>query len=170
MDHLWTPWRMAYIRGEKKPVQGCVFCNIASGIANSDGLDLIVARSKHVFAGMNRYPYNNGPLMSVPFEHIESPEAMPPEALTDLMVMTNRALAVLRKAYNPSAFNLGANLGKIAGAGIAEHFHFHIVPRWQGDASFMTTVGNTRVIPDTVENTARELQAIWKSLYPDESA
>jgi ATP adenylyltransferase len=94
---------------------------------------------------------------------------MTPEALTDLMVMTNRALAVLRKAYNPSAFNLGANLGQIAGAGIAEHFHFHIVPRWQGDASFMTTVGNTRVIPDTVENTTRELQAVWKSLYPGES-
>jgi ATP adenylyltransferase len=169
MDHLWTPWRMAYIRGEKKPVQGCVFCNIANGIANANGSDLMIARSKYVFAVLNRYPYNNGHLMIVPYEHIETLEVMSPEGLANLMLMTNRALAVLRKAYNPPAFNLGANLGQIAGAGIAEHFHFHVVPRWQGDASFMTTVGNTRVIPDTIENTTRELQAVWKSLYPDES-
>jgi ATP adenylyltransferase len=165
MDHLWTPWRMSYIRGEKKPVTGCVFCNKING---ADDEEHIVARSAQVYVTLNRYPYNNGHLMIVPYAHIESQEAMPPEALTDLMLTTNRALAALRRLYNPQAFNLGANIGAVAGAGIAEHYHFHIVPRWQGDANFMSTVANTRVIPDSIDNTYRELKRIWQELYGDE--
>ena len=167
MDHLYTPWRMAYIRGEKKPVEGCVFCNLATSEADDQQ---IIAYSQHVFVTLNIYPYNNGHMMVVPYEHIQSQESMSSEALTDLMLTTNRALSILRKVYNPPAFNLGANLGQAAGAGIAEHFHFHIVPRWPGDANFMTVVGNTRVIPDTLENVFRELKSAWQALYPDEEA
>ncbi len=165
MDHLYTPWRMAYIRGEKKPVTGCIFCQMA---AAADDQGQIVAFSQHVFVTLNIYPYNNGHVMVIPFEHVQSQEQLSAEALTDLMLTTNRMLAVLRKVYNPSAFNLGANIGAAAGAGIAEHYHFHIVPRWAGDANFMTVVGNTRVLPDTLENTFRELKQTYVDLYPAE--
>ena len=165
MDHLWTPWRMAYIRGEKKPLEGCVFCNLAADIHNESQ---VIARSKFVYVTLNLYPYNNGHLMVVPYEHIQTQETLETEALTDLMLTINRSIGALRKVYNPAAFNLGANIGSAAGAGIAEHYHFHIVPRWNGDANFMSVVGNTRVIPDTLENTFRELKQAWQELYGDE--
>ncbi len=165
MDHLWTPWRMAYIRGEKKPVEGCIFCN---KINAQDDEEQIVARSQHVYVTLNLYPYNNGHVMVVPYAHVDTQEALPTEALTDLMLTTNRALGALRRLYNPQAFNLGANIGAAAGAGIAEHYHFHIVPRWAGDVNFMSTVASTRVIPDSLENTYRELRAVWQELYGGE--
>lgn len=163
MNHLWTPWRMAYIKGERKPVTGCIFCQKVD--PSADDAEHVIARSGHVYVTLNRYPYNNGHLMIVPYLHITSQEEMETEALTDLMLTLNRALAVLRQAYNPPAFNIGANLGPAAGAGIAEHYHFHIVPRWPGDANFMSTIGETRVIPDTLDNTYQELKAVWQSLY-----
>ncbi len=166
MDHLYTPWRMAYIRGKKKIVEDCIFCQLAT--ANDDNQQ-IIAYSEHVYVTLKKYHYNNGHLMVIPYEHVDSLEKLAPEVLTDLMLTTNRALAVLRQNYNPPAFNLGANLGTAAGAGIAEHFHFHIVPRWPGDANFMAVVGNTRVIPDTLENVFTELKAGWQSLFPQES-
>lgn len=162
MDHLWTPWRMAYIRGEKKPVEGCLFCNLA---ADTDNATQVVARSTHMYVTLNLYPYNNGHLMVVPYEHVQTQEMLDDAALTDLMVTANKALGVLRKVYNPAAFNLGANIGAAAGAGIAEHYHFHIVPRWNGDANFMSVVGDTRVIPDTLDNTYLELKQAWQELY-----
>jgi ATP adenylyltransferase len=165
MDHLYTPWRMAYIRGEKKPVEGCVFCQLAS---TTDAPNPVIAYSKYVFVTLNIYPYSSGHLMVIPYEHLQTQETMTEEMLTDLMLTVNRTLAVLRKAYNPPAFNLGVNLGQAAGAGIAEHYHFHIVPRWPGDSNFMTAIGNTRVIPDTIENTHQILKAIWQELYPHE--
>lgn len=165
MEHLYTPWRMAYIRGEKKPLEGCAFCQLAT--AENDNHQ-IIAYSKTVFVTLNKYPYNNGHLMVIPYDHVDSLEKLAPDVLTDLMLTTNKALAVLRKNYNPPAFNLGANLGTAAGAGIAEHFHFHIVPRWPGDANFMTVVGNTRVIPDTLENTYVELKSTWQALVSGE--
>ncbi|MCB9453783.1 MAG: HIT domain-containing protein [Anaerolineaceae bacterium] len=164
--HLWTPWRMAYIRGDKEPAGNCVFC--AKAHTDDDASEMIVARSAYVYVTLNRYPYNNGHLLVVPYAHIESQEVMPPEALTDLMVTVNRALAVLRQAYQPAGFNLGVNLGADAGAGIAAHYHFHIVPRWPGDSNFMSVVGATRVIPDTLDNTYTELKAIWHDLYEEE--
>jgi len=164
MEHLYTPWRMAYIRGEKKPVDGCVFCQLEALEQNHQ----IIAYSQHVFVTMNLYPYNNGHVMVIPYAHVQSPEALETEVLTDLMVNVNRSLQALRKIYNPPAFNLGANIGAAAGAGIAEHYHFHIVPRWPGDMNFMTVVGNTRVIPDTLENTAKELRSAWHELFPNE--
>lgn len=162
MDHLYTPWRMAYIRGEKKPVEGCIFCQL--GVADSPSWQ-VIARSAQVYVTLNLYPYSNGHLMVIPYEHVDSPEKLDAAVLTDQAMMVNQALAALRELYRAPAFNLGANIGSAAGAGIAEHYHFHIVPRWPGDANFMTVVGNTRVIPDTLENTATELRTIWKQLF-----
>jgi ATP adenylyltransferase len=162
MDRLYTPWRMAYIKGQKTPKRGCVFCDKVHG---SDDAGFVLARSDYVYVTLNIFPYSNGHLMIVPYEHIASQEDMPTAGLTDMMVMVNRAIRVLRKAYNPQAFNLGANLGTAAGAGIAEHFHFHVVPRWAGDTNFMTVVGRTRVIPDSLENIYKELTTIWQDIY-----
>lgn len=165
MKRLFTPWRMAYIKGNTRPPDGhCVFCHKRE--PGDDAADLVVARSEYVYVMLNRYPYSNGHLMVLPYEHVHSQEDLAVEALTDLAVTTNKALAVLRQVYNPSAFNLGANIGAAAGAGIAAHYHFHIVPRWNGDANFMTVTGNTRVIPDTLENTHAAVSAAWQQLYP----
>jgi ATP adenylyltransferase len=150
---------MQYLRGEEnRPKVDCVFC---AKITAPDQEEHIIARSQHVYATLNRYPYNNGHLMIVPYAHVPSLEALPPDALTDLMLTTNKALAALRKVYNPQAFNLGANLGEAAGAGIAAHFHLHIVPRWAGDTSYMTVVSETRVIPDLLDETWRRLRDAW---------
>lgn len=161
MDHLYTPWRKGYITGEKKLVDGCVFCNLPHDPSEQQ----IIARSEYVYVTLNLYPYNNGHVMVVPFEHVDTQEKLSAEALTDLILTVNRTMAVLRKAYNAPAFNLGANIGAAAGAGIAAHYHFHIVPRWGGDANFMTTVAATRVIPDTLENIHRDLKSTWEALF-----
>lgn len=159
MQHLWTPWRMEWIRdskGLRAPEQGCVLCRLG---AEED--DLVVARSQHVYLMLNAYPYNSGHLMVVPFAHSASLEDLDAETLMDLMQTCNRALAALRSLYQPQAFNVGANIGAAAGAGLPDHFHLHIVPRWQGETGFITTIGDTRVIPDTLTNTARELRELW---------
>ncbi len=163
MQHLFTPWRMAYITGGTRPPDGsCVFCGKRHGTAETDARDLIVGRSEYVYCLLNLYPYSSGHLMVVPYEHVASQEDLPVAALTDLMLTVNKALAVLRRVYNPHAFNLGANLGAAAGAGIAAHYHFHIVPRWAGDANFMTTVGDTRVIPEAMDAAHSRLSAAWR--------
>lgn len=167
MERLWTPWRMAYIKGESQPVDACIFCMKAAH-PKDDAAEQVVARSSHTFAALNRFPYANGHVMVVPYQHISSQEDMNTAALTDLMVMTNRTMRVLREYANPPAFNIGANIGAAAGAGIAAHFHFHIVPRWHGDVNFMTSIGDTRVIPDTLERTYSQIKAIWERLYPAE--
>lgn len=163
MEHLYTPWRMSYLRGEtKRPKVDCIFCAKTTALNEAAQQDeLVVARSRLVFVTLNRYPYNNGHLMIVPYEHVPSPENLSTEALTDLMLTTNHALAALRKIYNPQAFNIGANLGVAAGAGVADHFHLHIVPRWGGDTSYMTVVADTRVIPDLLIDTWRKLREVW---------
>lgn len=158
MDHLYTPWRMSYLRGERPAENGCIFC---AAPAQADADALIVARSEHVYVILNLYPYNNGHVMVVPYAHVSSQEALPAPALLDLMTTANRAMAALRALYQPAGFNLGANIGGAAGAGIAAHYHLHIVPRWAGDANFMTTVSETRVIADTLQNTHRELADRW---------
>jgi ATP adenylyltransferase len=160
MEQLYTPWRMSYLVGDqKKTTVDCIFC--AKPNVTDDIQEHIVHRSQFVYVTLNLYPYNNGHLMIIPYVHTASPEALSIEALTDLMVTTNNALAALRKVYKPMAFNMGANLGEAAGAGIAGHFHMHIVPRWAGDTNFMSVVGNTRVIPDLLEDTWRKLRDAW---------
>ena len=163
---LWTPWRMPYLRGEdRKRYDGCAFCVKAQGSADDPGFDAreyIVARSEHVYAVLNLYPYNNGHLMIIPYTHVPSMEALPPETLLDLMLTANKALAAVRRVYHPGAFNFGANIGADAGAGIPDHFHVHIVPRWNADTGFLTVVGGARVIPDLLDETYRLLREAWE--------
>ncbi|MCC7448844.1 MAG: HIT domain-containing protein [Anaerolineae bacterium] len=163
MEHLYTPWRMSYLRGEtKRPTVDCIFCAKTTALDEASQQDeLVVVRSQYVFVTLNRYPYNNGHLMVIPYEHVASSENLSVEALTDLMLTTNHALAALRKVYNPQAFNIGANLGEAAGAGIAAHFHLHVVPRWNGDTNYMTVTADTRVIPDLLVDTWRKLREAW---------
>lgn len=163
---LWTPWRMKYLRGEEpRPYEGCLFCALGQGDANDpayDAREYVVARSERVFAVLNRYPYNNGHLMIVPYAHTASMEDLPAATLTDLMLTTNQALAALRAVYQPHGFNVGANIGAVAGAGIPGHFHLHIVPRWDADTGYISVIGGARTIPDLLDDTYRQLREVWE--------
>ena len=158
MENLWSPWRMKYVTDTDNP-DGCVFCT-APAQAN-DLANLIVNRGKDCFAILNRYPYTSGHLMVVPFAHASSIELLTPEVRAELFEMVNHAIGVLREVYHPDGFNVGINMGEAAGAGIAEHAHVHIVPRWAGDTSFMSTVGETRVIPEELGVTWQRITNHW---------
>lgn len=164
---LWTPWRMPYLRGEnRRQVEGCVFCLKGRGDAGDpefDSREYVVARSERVYVALNMYPYNNGHMLIIPYAHVPSMEQLPPETLLDLMLTANKALAALRKVYHPQAFNLGANIGADAGAGIPDHFHVHIVPRWNADTGYITVVGGVRVIADLLDDTYRQLRDVWEA-------
>lgn len=158
MENLWSPWRMKYVTDADNP-DGCVFCTAP---AQADDLaNLIVHRGKDCFAILNRYPYTSGHLMVVPFAHVSSIELLTPEVRAELFEMVNHAIGVLREVYHPDGFNVGINMGEAAGAGIAEHAHVHIVPRWAGDTSFMSTVGETRVIPEELGVTWQRITNNW---------
>lgn len=158
MKQLWSPWRMEYIRRTKP--DGCVFCDLPK--EDNDPESLILLRGRHCYIMLNRYPYNNGHLLIVPYAHVASVESLPVEALTDLMLTLNRALAALRAVYKPHAFNIGANIGAEAGAGLPDHVHLHVIPRWEADTNFMTVVAGTRVIPDMLASTYAQLRDAWK--------
>lgn len=149
MDHLWAPWRLEYILGPKG--DACVFCNKIE--IDDDRSEHVLWRGALAFMVLNRYPYNNGHLLILPYAHVASLEDLPAEALTELMVLVNRGLAALRQTMQPQGFNIGVNLGKTAGAGLASHLHIHVVPRWGGDTNFMTTVSETRNIPELLDQT-----------------
>ena len=160
MQHLWSPWRMDYLRTNNTDAgPGCIFCDLPAQAA--DEVNLIVHRGALAFVILNRFPYNNGHLMVVPFEHVPSFEQLEAAALAEIMALTNQALAALRRMYQPQAFNVGANIGAAAGAGIADHVHMHVVPRWVGDTNFMATVADTRVIPEHLAETYRLARANW---------
>jgi ATP adenylyltransferase len=164
MEYLWSPWRMKYIQNKERP-EGCVFCN---ALEQADGLDnLIVARASRSFIILNRYPYNNGHLMVVPVEHAPSIEDLDPATRQEMMELINISIGLLRSIYQPAAFNVGANIGAAAGAGVAEHVHFHVVPRWNGDTNFMTVVGETRVLPEEMIETYRHLREGWDLINSD---
>jgi ATP adenylyltransferase len=154
MDHLWTPWRYQYV-STAAPHDACVFCAIAA--SSDDSGNYVVLRAERNFALLNLYPYTSGHLMIAPYEHVANLSDAHPETLAELMRLTVRAETVLRQVYRPGGINLGMNLGQCAGAGIAGNIHMHVLPRWPGDASFMTTVGETRVLPE-------DLVATWKRL------
>lgn len=158
MSHLWTPWRMPYLRGETTKPDHCVFCH---KINASDDDELVVYRSEHVYVTLNLYPYNNGHLLIVPYQHVADLTDLAPAVLTDLMLTTQQAITALRAVYRPAAFNVGINLGEAAGAGVAEHLHQHLVPRWPADSNYMTVIAGTRVVPDLLEDTYRQLKAAW---------
>ncbi len=159
MDTLWSPWRMRYISDSEKPDE-CIFCaypKMQDGIEN-----LIVHREKTAFVILNRYPYTSGHLMVVPFQHAPSIEELSAETRAEMMELVNQALGVLRKVYQPEGFNIGINMGSAAGAGIAEHAHIHVVPRWVGDTNFMSVTGETRVIPESIETTFKRIAEAWE--------
>jgi ATP adenylyltransferase len=160
MDHLWSPWRLEYVTG-KSSSPGCVFCEALAGNSQAD---LIVFQGDTCFVILNLYPYNNGHLMVVPNRHIAKlAEATTPE-LNELIELTRRAEISLMQAYSPHGLNVGINLGKPAGAGVLDHVHLHVVPRWNGDTNFMTVVGTTRVLPEELPESAARLRPIFAAL------
>jgi ATP adenylyltransferase len=147
MDYLWTPWRYAYISGAVNS-SGCVFCDIAKDKDDKKGL--IVHRGTYCFVVLNRFPYTSGHVMVVPYAHLDELQKLPSDAAHEMMDLSKKIERVLRDLYRPDGVNLGMNIGAAAGAGIAGHIHMHVLPRWVADANFMTVVGETRVLPETL--------------------
>jgi len=162
MDRLYAPWRMAYVDQPDKTVakDGCVFCAKAAD-PDHDISNLVVHRGNHVFVILNLFPYNNGHLMVVPYEHYGALQELSEEAMLEMMRMTRLAQAALERAFHPEGYNLGMNLGRAAGAGIADHIHLHIVPRWNGDTNFMPVLGDTKVLPDALESSCVKIREAW---------
>ena len=160
MDRLYTPWRFDYIKGASGEKTGfgeaCVFCSIAS--RDDDENTFILHRARLNFVVLNIYPYTSGHLMIVPFEHTADFARLPAETSSEMMELAKRAQGLLEENYRPHGFNLGMNLGQAAGAGVTDHLHLHVLPRCMGDANFMTTVGDTRVIPEDLQATYAKLR------------
>lgn len=161
---LWTPHRLAYIKGETETDAGaCPFCEIPT---LSDEDTLVVARGAAVYAVLNLHPYNPGHLMVVPYRHVAGLEDLTAAESAELMAFTQLAVRALRKAVAPQAFNVGLNLGTVAGGSLADHLHQHVVPRWNGDANFIAVVGMTKVIPQLLAESRAQLIAAWSTLTP----
>jgi len=161
METIFAPWRMRYIAGEKFP--GCVFCKCS---VRCD--EFVLYEGKTVYVMMNRYPYVSGHLMIIPARHVGQYEELSQQERKEMFNLLETAIKVLREAMNPSGFNVGMNIGKAAGAGIEEHIHLHVIPRWEGDTNFMSVVGNVRVIPEDVETTAAKLAPLFKKYHREE--
>ncbi len=159
MDVLWSPWRYDYIKSDKSAdnSSGCIFCDIVKNPA-SDEEKFIIHRAAHNFVILNIYPYITGHLMIVPFSHLADLDQADKEITDELMDLTKLCQTAIRKAYAPQGFNLGMNMGKAAGAGVAEHIHLHLLPRWVGDANFMTAIAETRTIPESLTTTFQKLK------------
>ena len=157
---LWMPHRMAYVKGENKPgeAEGCPFDRIP-GLPDADGL--IVARGVLVYAVLNLYPYNSGHLMVVPYRHVADYTELDEKETAEVADFTKRSMTALRSATGAQGFNIGMNMGSVAGAGIAAHLHQHVVPRWGGDANFMPIIGQTKVLPELLSQTREHLAAAW---------
>jgi ATP adenylyltransferase len=151
MDYLWTPWRSTYMKA-KRSEANCVFCR-AGANPDDDENTLVVFRGADCFVILNRYPYTTGHLMIVPYDHVSTLTATSSGTATEMMDLARRAEHVLRSVYEPDGFNMGMNVGSAAGAGIEKHLHLHVLPRWSGDANFMTTVGDARILPEALEET-----------------
>lgn len=182
MDHLWTPWRFAYVTSAETAIRpgvprgleawpgdfGCVFCNLIGAVdyAIANGMNAeqaesaagLVLRARHCFLCLNAFPYTSGHVMLVPYAHLDRLAALPPQAAQEMMELAQRTERVLERVYTPHGFNFGMNIGQAAGAGVAGHIHLHAMPRWMGDTNFMTTVAETRVLPEDLETTWRRLR------------
>jgi ATP adenylyltransferase len=155
MENLWAPWRMAFIEPKTPAPPGCIFCTQPA--EQQDAKYHILHRGTHCFMMLNLYPYNNGHLMVAPYEHIGALELLAPEILADMTSQAQLALKALRRAMKPDGFNMGINQGKVAGAGFAEHIHFHIVPRWNGDTNFMPVLADIKVMPEHLDSVYQKL-------------
>jgi len=157
-DYIWSPWRMKYIHSAKKE-KGCIFCN---ALEKKDDVEpLIVKRGKHAFVILNRYPYTSGHVMVVPYLHAGTLEELDDGTLMECLSLTKQAVKAISAVYKPEGFNIGANLGAVAGAGVAGHIHLHIVPRWAGDTNFMTSISGVRVLPEELPETLQRLKEAW---------
>jgi len=156
MDYLWTPWRYAYVTGAEKS-SGCIFCDLPN--LDDDVKANIVHRGRHCFVILNSYPYTPGHVMVVPFAHLDQLQKLPAEAACEMMDLSQRMEGVLRQLYGPDGINLGMNIGKAAGAGVTGHIHMHVLPRWIADANFLSVVGETRILPESLEMTYQRIKA-----------
>ena len=159
MKQIWAPWRMEYIR-MAKPAH-CILCDKPQ--EDKDDANRILYHGKFNFVMMNNYPYNPGHILIAPYRHVDGLEKLTAAELHEHADITKKCIKILKKAFNPNGFNIGVNMGQVAGAGIADHVHSHIVPRWQGDTNFMPVVGDVRVIPEAVDETYRQLKLLFKS-------
>lgn len=160
MERIWSPWRHAYVT-KSEPDPGCVFC-IARTIG--DGQQLIVQEGQLAYVILNKYPYNGGHLMVVPHRHVAQLALLEDAELSEMAKLTQLSERVLTEAYAPQGINVGMNLGRPAGAGIVDHLHIHLVPRWNGDTNFMTVVGEVRVLPEELPKTAERLRPLFRKL------
>jgi ATP adenylyltransferase len=159
MERLWSPWRLPYVTATAS-TEGCIFCDARE---SAEG-DLVLVRGRLAYVILNRYPYNNGHVMVVPNRHIQSLAPATSEELAELMRLTRDAEVALTEAYRPQGINIGINLGRPAGAGIVDHVHIHLVPRWAGDTNFMSVVGNVRVVPEDLNGSANRLRPLFEKL------
>jgi ATP adenylyltransferase len=164
-ERLWSPWRMEYIRrGDAGQRDGCLFCDLPAADAADDDANHLLARGEVSFVLLNAFPYNPGHLMAAPYRHVGDYEALTAEELAEMTAFTGRAIRAMREESGPHGFNLGMNLGQVAGAGIADHLHLHLVPRWGGDTNFMPVVGQTKVLPELLAENYRRLRPHFASL------
>jgi ATP adenylyltransferase len=158
MDHLFTPWRYTYVSTADRATS-CIFCDRAgTASAENDEQQLVLYRGAHCFIIVNRFPYTSGHVMVVPYQHLDRLDALSAEAAAEMIALAQRMETVLRQLYRPDGINLGMNIGKAAGAGVAGHIHMHVLPRWFADGNFMSVIGETRVLPESLENTARRIR------------
>jgi len=155
MDYLFSPWRYAYVSQAHK-ASGCLFCELPQ--TGDDEKALIVHRDKYCYVVVNSYPYTSGPVMVVPFQHTDQLLGLSPAGAQEMMELTRRLEGILRDIYHPEGLNLGMNLGKAAGAGVADHLHMHVLPRWTADANFISVIGETRVLPEDLTTTYKRIR------------
>jgi ATP adenylyltransferase len=193
MDRLWTPWRYSYVTrtdpqartgvpealnawppaGAELEDKGCVFCNMIAAVdyavahgmpaATAEQAAYIVHRGKHCFVVLNAFPYSTGHVMIVPYQHVDSLAALPPDCACEVIGLAQRAETALRQIYKPGGLNMGLNLGEAAGAGIADHIHLHALPRWSGDTNFMTVTAETRILPEPLDVSWAKLRPAFKN-------
>ena len=163
MKQLWAPWRMKYILNEIDKNNSCIFCDFPK--ANNDEKYLIPYRSEKCFVILNKFPYNNGHVMVVPYQHTGNYLELAENVLLDMQKTIQKTIRVLNAVMHPHGLNIGMNLGRTAGAGIDDHLHYHIVPRWDGDTNFMPVVSDTKVVSESLEDTFKKLQAEFQKLF-----
>lgn len=160
MDYLWSPWRYRYVSQAGK-TEGCPFCLKNAADPSQDRDNLVLHRGQFNFVLLNLYPYTTGHLLITPYAHVANLDQLPPETLVEMMALAQRLQTALKSCYNPEGYNLGMNLGKCAGAGVADHLHLHLLPRWTGDVNFMTVIAETRVHPEELLTTYDKLAAYF---------
>ncbi|MBE3560833.1 MAG: HIT domain-containing protein [Ktedonobacteraceae bacterium] len=168
MEHLWAPWRMSFISPETPPPTGCIFC--VQPAKQRDDEHYILYRGKHCFMMLNLYPYNNGHVMIAPYQHIGQLERLDAETLADMMGQAQLAIRALQAKMKPDGFNMGINQGRVAGAGFADHIHYHIVPRWTGDVNFMPTIADVKVMPELLASVYAKLKQAIAEIQAEQEA